>query len=123
LGPAWRLNPNYCWLFAEVKKPAEAFSFSGICALIYNSYGFCPKGFVLSETRADNKLLIQDHPNDYLFLLPRHIQMIDKNLHSLGEYGEVRLVVEMRRLLFLVTKKSYDTLKRYPGILVKDIEP
>jgi hypothetical protein len=75
------------------------------------------------EIRPDHKIPSRDHPNDYLFLLPRHIQMIDEALCSLGEYGEVRLVVEKGRLRFLVTQKSYDALKWYPGILVKDFEP
>jgi hypothetical protein len=49
--------------------------------------------------------------------------MIDEALCSLGDYGEVRLVVEKGRLRFLVTQKSYDALKWYPGSLVNDIEP
>lgn len=48
--------------------------------------------------------------------------MIDEALRSLGEYGEVRLVVEKGRLRFLVTEKSYDTLKWQPGIIIKDVE-
>lgn len=47
--------------------------------------------------------------------------MIDEALCSLGDYGEVRLVVEKGYLRFLITQKSYDALKWYPGILVKDI--
>jgi len=77
----------------------------------------------MSEIGSDHKMPSLNHPNDYHFLLPRHIQMIDEALCSLGEYGEVRLVVEKGRLRFLITQKSYDTLKWYPGILVKDIEP
>jgi hypothetical protein len=57
------------------------------------------------------------------FLLPKHIQMIDEALCSLGEYGEVRLVVEKGHLRFLITQKSYDALKWQPGIIIKDIEP
>jgi hypothetical protein len=64
----------------------------------------------------------QNQDNHYQFLLPRHIQMIDEALISLGEYGEVRLVVEKGSLRFLVTQKSYDTLKWQPGVIVKDIE-
>ena len=77
----------------------------------------------MSEILSDHKTPPQDHPNGYLFLLPRHIQMIDEALCSLGEYGEVRLVVEKGRLRFLITQKSYDTLKWYPGVLIKDFEP
>ena len=65
----------------------------------------------------------QDQDNHCHFLLPRHIQMIDEALRSLGEYGEVRLVVEKGHLRFLVTQKSYDTLKWQPGVIVKDLEP
>lgn len=77
----------------------------------------------MSEIVSDHNMVAQDHHKDYLFLLPRHIQMIDEALCSLGEYGEVRLVVEKGRLRFLVTQKSYDTLKWCPGSLVKDIGP
>lgn len=49
--------------------------------------------------------------------------MIDEALRSLGEYGEVRLVVEKGRLRFLITQKSYDTLKWQPGEIVRDLEP
>jgi len=43
------------------------------------------------------------------------IPMVDEALSSLGEYGEVRLIVEKGRLRFLVTQKSYDALKWQPG--------
>ena len=39
------------------------------------------------------------------------IEMIEEALVSIGEYGEVRLVVEKGRLRFLVTQKSVDALK------------
>lgn len=65
----------------------------------------------------------QENVDGYHFLQLKHIQMIDEALCSLGDYGEVRLVVEKGHLRFLVTQKSYDTLKWYPGSLVKDIEP
>jgi hypothetical protein len=47
--------------------------------------------------------------------------MIDEALCSLGDYGEVRLVVEKGRLRYLVTQKSLDVLKWQPGTLVKDL--
>ena len=77
----------------------------------------------MSEIGSDHKMLSQDRNNGYLFLLPKHVQMIDEALCSLGEYGEVRLVVEKGRLRFVITQKSYDTLKWYPGVLIKDFEP
>ena len=65
----------------------------------------------------------QEQDNNFHFLLPKHIQMIDEALCSLGDFGEVRLVVEKNRLRFIVTQKSYDTLKWQPGVFVKEIEP
>lgn len=54
--------------------------------------------------------------------IPKHIElhqisMIDEALGTLGEYGEVRLIVEKGRLRFIVTQKSYDALKWQPGNL------
>lgn len=51
------------------------------------------------------------------FLRPRQIEMIEEALCSLGEYGEVRLVVEKGCLRFLVTQKSFDARKWYPGTI------
>jgi hypothetical protein len=76
----------------------------------------------MSETLPSHKFPCQDKNDDHHFLLPRHIQMIDEALFSLGEFGEVRLVVEKGQLRYLVTQKSYDTLKWHPGNLVKDLE-
>jgi len=45
----------------------------------------------------------------------RQIEMIQEALRSVGDYGEVRLVVEKGRLRFLITQKSIDTLKWQPG--------
>ncbi|MCK5429209.1 MAG: hypothetical protein KAI94_07045 [Anaerolineales bacterium] len=45
------------------------------------------------------------------------ISMIDEALGTLGDYGEVRLIVEKGRLRFLVTQISYDALKWQPGYL------
>jgi hypothetical protein len=47
------------------------------------------------------------------------IPMVDEALRSLGEYGELRLIVEKGRLRFLVTQKSYDALKWQPGALLE----
>ena len=47
------------------------------------------------------------------------ISMIDEALNSLGDYGEVRLIVEKGRLRFLVTQRSYDALKWQPGNLAR----
>jgi hypothetical protein len=69
------------------------------------------------------KMPSQDVCDSYHFLQTRHIQMIDEALCSLGDYGEVRLVIEKGALRFLVTQKSYDIFKWQPGVLVKDMEP
>lgn len=53
------------------------------------------------------------------FLKLSQISMIDEALDRLGEYGEVRLVVERGRLRFLVTEKSFDVLKWKPGSLAR----
>ena len=59
----------------------------------------------------------QSDGNPYSFLEDEQIRMIDEALSSLGEYGEVRLVVEKGRLRFLITQKSFDALKWKPGSL------
>jgi len=55
------------------------------------------------------------HGRGLLFLEKREIRMIDEALCRLGEYGEVRLVVEKGRLRYVVTQRSYDALKWSPG--------
>jgi hypothetical protein len=52
---------------------------------------------------------------DFSFLDKRQVKMIDEALSALGEYGELRLVVEKGRLRFIVTQKSFDALKWQPG--------
>lgn len=52
-------------------------------------------------------------------LEPQQVTMIDEALHSIGEFGEVRLVVEKGRLRFLITNRSFDVLKWQPGSLGK----
>ena len=51
------------------------------------------------------------------FLDQRQVKMIDEALSALGEYGELRLIVEKGRLRFVVTQKSFDALKWQPGTL------
>ena len=55
------------------------------------------------------------------FLDQRQVKMIDEALSTLGEYGELRLIVEKGRLRFLVTQKSFDALKWKPGASVEKI--
>ncbi|MGD2157342.1 MAG: hypothetical protein PVG32_10745 [Anaerolineales bacterium] len=61
-------------------------------------------------------------PNDpkkdegvYKCLDSRQITMIDEALQALGDFGEVRLIVNKGRLRFIVTHKSYDAYKWQPG--------
>jgi len=54
---------------------------------------------------------------EFNMLNTHQIEMIQEALRSVGEYGEVRLVVEKGRLRFLITQKSFDTLKWRPGSL------
>jgi hypothetical protein len=60
-------------------------------------------------------------PNSLHFLNHRQVIMIDEALSSLGDYGEVRLIVEKGRLRFLVTQKSFDALKWEPGSLAEEL--
>lgn len=70
----------------------------------------------------DNRIMVKAFTEDgkiYVtkFLEFHQLSMIDEALNSLGEYGEVRLVVEKGRLRFLVTQQSYDALKWQSGNL------
>jgi len=72
------------------------------------------------ENPLNIKLLNQDGETFTLnFLELRQVTMIDEALSSLGDYGEVRLIVEKGKLRFLVTQKSFDALKWVPGNLVR----
>ena len=57
--------------------------------------------------------------NSLSFLNQRQIAMIDEALSVLGEFGEIRLIVEKGRLRFIVTQKSIDALKWQPGYLIE----
>jgi hypothetical protein len=49
------------------------------------------------------------------FLRPHQIFMLDEALAALGEFGEVRLVINKGRLRFVVIEKSYDAFKWRKG--------
>ena len=70
----------------------------------------------MSENSKRTKVI---SPNGDCYLLEfldlRQVSMVDEALNSLGDYGEVRLVVEKGRLRFLITQRSFDTLKWQPG--------
>jgi hypothetical protein len=62
--------------------------------------------------------IIKGSDHDLLsFLDQRQVSMIDEALSALGEYGELRLIVEKGRLRFIVTQKSFDALKWQPGTM------
>ena len=54
-------------------------------------------------------------PANLNFLQPDQIKMIDEALSAIGEYGEVRLVVEKGQIRFLTVTRSFDALKWHPG--------
>jgi len=60
-----------------------------------------------------------DDPNDERparrFLRRAQIDMIEEALASVGNFGEVHLVIEKGQLRFLVTRRSFDIRKWYPG--------
>ena len=66
--------------------------------------------------------LRDDEQDGERFLSPIQVAMIDEALRSLGDYGELHLIVEKGRLRFLVTHKSIDTLKWRPGMLSGESE-
>lgn len=51
------------------------------------------------------------------FLRMRQVVMIDEALAALGDYGEIRLIVEDGRLRYVVTQTSIDAIKWQPGSL------
>jgi hypothetical protein len=55
------------------------------------------------------------------FLDSNQVIMIDEALAALGDYGEVRLIVEKGRLRFVVTQKSFDALKWQPGSMAGEV--
>lgn len=66
---------------------------------------------------SDNGGNLENCSRPLSFLEARQVQMIDEALSSLGEFGEIRLIVEKGRLRFLVTQRSVDILKWQPGSL------
>ena len=70
----------------------------------------------MSNTNIDRFNHLKD--SDLLsFLDQSQVSMIDEALSALGDYGELRLIVEKGRLRFIVTQKSFDALKWQPGTL------
>ena len=68
-----------------------------------------------------SKPLQDEDRSNHSHITPEQVDMIEEALASLGEYGEVRLIVSKGRLRFLVTQRSLDVMKWQPGALVKNI--
>ena len=69
-------------------------------------------------SNTDIEQVIKHGNKDLLsFLDQRQVTMIDEALSALGDYGELRLIVEKGRLRFIVTQKSFDALKWQPGTM------
>lgn len=63
-------------------------------------------------------LMNRNDERSYLRILSAsQVDMIDEALSAVGEFGEVRLIVEKGHLRFVVTEKSFDVLKWQPGSL------
>lgn len=62
----------------------------------------------MDEYRPASKVSLESNESPPArYLTPSQIPMIDEALSTLGEYGELRLIVEKGRLHFLVTHKSF----------------
>ena len=67
-------------------------------------------------TETSSNVLIQ--ASDSLkFLSDSQARMIDEALTAVGEFGEVRLVVQKGRIRYVVIEKSHDALKWEAGDL------
>lgn len=53
----------------------------------------------------------RDRGSSLRFLDTNQVRMIDEALATLGEFGEIRLVIQKGRLRYLVTQRSFDALK------------
>ena len=69
-----------------------------------------------SEEQRTIRSSIDAAPGERLvFLNPEQVSMIDEALAGLGEFGEIRLVVEKGRIRYLLVQRSIDALKWQPG--------
>ena len=71
------------------------------------------------QSSQTNNYYWQDEQPALKFLDPSQVPMIDEALSIVGEFGEVRLIVEKGRLRFIVTQKSFDAQKWQPGGLTQ----
>jgi hypothetical protein len=105
----WDHNPQP--IFVEVKNPAKRLLF------ILNG---SKEGTMAPSSQLPHHIDVNGENIALKNLHARQIVMIDEALSSLDEYGEVRLIVEKKRLRFIVTQKSYDALKWSPGSMLED---
>jgi hypothetical protein len=75
----------------------------------------------ISYESSPRRFFPEEEISEIDFLQPQQVQMINEALCALGEYGEVRLIVEKGRLRYMVTQKSMDVFKWQPGTLIKDL--
>ena len=116
--------------FAEVKNPTKKILFylsnladhDPVLKIVLNSpelietNWFNQTGTPLMEKEIRSvPHLKRDESVPYRILRTIHIEMIDEALSAVGEYGEVRLVIEKGQLRFIVVEKSYDVLKWSAG--------
>ncbi len=76
----------------------------------------------MEKSSTVTRITEKDVGRDNHYLEPGQVAMIEEALRSVGEYGEIRLIVEKGRLRFLITQKSFDALKWQPGCLVQETE-
>jgi hypothetical protein len=68
----------------------------------------------LTET---NSSILTQAMDNWGFLTRSQALMIDEALSAVGEYGEVRLIVQKGRIRYVVVEKSHDALKWEAGDL------
>ena len=70
---------------------------------------------MIGRNNQDHRIKMEPTLPDMANLSRKDILMIDEAITSVGEFGEVRLVVEKGRLRYVVIQKSYDSLKYQAG--------
>lgn len=73
----------------------------------------------MKDIKPESKGGVNFNSIELKFLQPEQLVMIEDALVGIGDYGEVRLVVEKGRLRFLVVEKSRDMLKECTAKMVK----
>lgn len=74
------------------------------------------EGYPLNEFEPDTQPEATEH---LTHLRPCQVEMIDEAIGRVGEFGEVRLVIEKGRLRYVCIQQSHDVLKWVPGQLDK----